>query len=209
MSDTELEGLIRESGLTGIAESMTEKLEGFTDLLLKWNRVYNLTGVRTRGEMLVRNIMDSLVILPYLRGASCLDAGTGPGLPGIPLAIARPDITFALVDSRQKRISFVREAVRVLGLTNVTPVLGRLESIPGDGSYDMVTSRAFSSLSDFAELTGRFLLEGGRLLAMKGNVTKSELGPLGAVGFSAETQALSVPHYDGARHLVIMSMIND
>ena len=133
MSDTELEGLIRESGLTGITEDMTEKLSGFADLLLKWNRVYNLTGVRTRGEMLVRNIMDSLVILPYLRGAVCLDAGTGPGLPGIPLAIARPDISFALVDSRQKRISFVREAVRVLGLTNVTPVLGRLESIPGDG----------------------------------------------------------------------------
>ena len=72
MSDTELEGLIRESGLTGITEDMTEKLSGFADLLLKWNRVYNLTGVRTRGEMLVRNIMDSLVILPYLRGAVCL-----------------------------------------------------------------------------------------------------------------------------------------
>ena len=209
MSDTELEGLIRESGLTGITEDMMEKLSGFADLLLKWNRVYNLTGVRTRGEMLVRNIMDSLVILPYLRGAVCLDAGTGPGLPGIPLAIARPDISFALVDSRQKRISFVREAVRVLGLTNVTPVLGRLESIPGDGEYDMVTSRAFSSLSDFAGLTGRFLKKGGRLLAMKGNVTKSELEPLGALGFSAETHALSVPHYDGARHLVIMGMIND
>ena len=89
MSDTELEGLIRESGLTGITEDMTEKLSGFADLLLKWNRVYNLTGVRTRGEMLVRNIMDSLVILPYLRGAVCLDAGTGPGLPGVPQVICK------------------------------------------------------------------------------------------------------------------------
>ncbi|HHF1371875.1 TPA: 16S rRNA (guanine(527)-N(7))-methyltransferase RsmG, partial [Haemophilus influenzae] len=110
-----------------ISDQQIQQLINLVNLLNKWNKAYNLTSVRDPQEMLVKHILDSLVVSPYLQGDRFIDVGTGPGLPGLPLAIINPSKQFVLLDSLGKRISFIRNAIRELGLTNVTPVLSRVE----------------------------------------------------------------------------------
>ena len=136
-----------------------EKLINYLDILVKWNKVFNLTSVQTKQEMISRHLLDSLSIMPWCKGERFLDVGTGAGLPGIPLAIAFPDKFFVLIDSNGKRTRFLHEAVSSLNLTNVMIVNDRVESFQSLNKFDVITSRAYSSLIDLIETTSLLQLQ--------------------------------------------------
>ncbi len=199
---------ILESGLTqmGIelgSEARNRQLE-FVDLLARWNRVYNLSAVRRPREMVARHILDSLSLLGHLRGPRVLDAGTGAGLPGIPLALARPDLEFVLADGSGKRIRFVRHVVRQLGLENVEPVQARLEDLSLDRPPDDIVARALAPLPRLVELVAPWLHGTARLLAMKGRLETGEIEGLGSE-YVARTVWLDPPGQTGQRSLVIVT----
>jgi len=191
-----LEAGVRQLGI-GMGREETEKLLRYLALLVKWNRAYNLTAVRDPLEMVTRHLLDSLAVLPYLQGRRCLDMGTGPGLPGIPLAVLRPQMAFVLLDANGKKIRFVRQAVLELGLGNVEPVQARLERYRPAQPFDLLISRAFTSLSRMLELSAP--LRGARtlLLAMKGDAER-ELAEVGG----CEAIPLQVPFVEARRTLL-------
>jgi 16S rRNA (guanine527-N7)-methyltransferase len=186
-------------------EAVERRLLDFLALLGKWNRTYNLTAIRDPAEMVTRHLLDSLAIEPHLRGPRVLDVGTGAGLPGIPLALVRPDLSFTLLDSLAKKIRFVRQAIAELGLTNVEAVQARVEDHRPAAPYDTVVARAFASIPDMLALAGHLCARGGRILAMKGGHPRAELEPTPA-GFTVEAvRRLSVPGLDAERHLVVLT----
>jgi 16S rRNA (guanine527-N7)-methyltransferase len=197
------------------AEGLGVRLDGrqerlllaYLELLSKWNKAYNLTAVRDPGDMVSRHLLDSLSVLPRLRGRRVADVGSGPGLPGIPLAIADPDLQVTLLDSNGKKTRFATHAVGRLGLDNVTVVKSRVEDYADEVGFDTVISRAFSSLADFARLAGHLCTTGGRLLAMKGRLHENELAALPGDWRIAETRALGVPGVLGQRHLVVLERV--
>ena len=183
--------------------SAQEKLLAFAALLGKWNRVYNLTALRDAEQVISHHLLDSLAVLPHLGKAKRLaDIGSGGGLPGIPLAIARPQLPVALVESNQKKSAFEQQAKIELGLANVSVHCERAEAWQPEEKCDVVTSRAFSDLAEFVKLTGHLLAEGGVLLAMKGVHPYEEIAQLPAGWRVAEVIPLQVPGVEGARHLV-------
>ncbi|HMM66730.1 MAG TPA: 16S rRNA (guanine(527)-N(7))-methyltransferase RsmG [Dokdonella sp.] len=211
MSDREPLRQRLRSGLQALAldlaDPVVEQQLDYLDLLLRWNAAYNLTAVRDAGEMVTRHLLDSLAILPYLHGRSLVDLGTGAGLPGIPLALARPDLEVCLVDSNGKKARFLREAVRQLRLTGAQVFEGRVESVTGE--YDCVTARAFATLADMLGWGGHLLAGDGRWLALKGRFPQDELDALPA-GFAVEAvHRLVVPGLDAERHLVIIKRSGD
>lgn len=178
-----------------------QQLLDYVALLVKWNKVYNLTSVREPAAMLSRHILDSLSILPYLEAATLLDVGTGAGLPGIPVAIARPDCQVTLLDSNSKKTRFLQQVKAELGLHNVTVVHGRVEqvSLP---KFAIITARAFASIDDIIKLAGQHCEQNGRLVLMKGVYPEEEL-QFDASGFRLQdVVSLSVPECEGERHLV-------
>jgi 16S rRNA (guanine527-N7)-methyltransferase len=182
---------LSELGLALTAARQTTLL-AYIGLLAKWNRAYNLTAVRDPAAMVTRHLLDSLTVLPLLRGHRVLDVGTGAGLPGIPLAIARPDIAFTLLDANGKKIRFVRQAVLDLGLANVTPVQSRVEDYAPAEPFDRIVSRAFASLADMLDATGHLLAPGGTWIAMKGPAERDERSAL-PEGFDVTSRAVRVP----------------
>lgn len=173
-------------------------------LLDKWNRAFNLTAVREPEEMVARHILDSLSARPFLAGTSILDVGTGPGFPGLPLAMFEPQRHFTLLDSGGKKIRFVRHAVGELGLQNVMTEHLRAEAFVPADLYDVVISRAFSSLADFVRRCGKLVANGGCILAMKGRYPNAELTEL-PPGWAVDAVApLQVPGLAGERHMVIL-----
>jgi len=196
---TQLENGIAALGLElpGVA---VDRLLDYQALLQRWNAAYNLTAVREPGQMIARHLLDSLAILPYVRGVSLADLGTGPGLPGIVLAIAAPSRQILLVDSNGKKVRFLREAIRSLKLEGVSAVQSRVEAV--EGQFDCVTARAFASLGDMLGWGGHLLAPGGLWLAMKGKRPDDELPGVPA-GFTVRaTHVLAVPGLDGERHLL-------
>lgn len=192
--------------LTG-SEPEPEKLVAlgsYLDLLQRWNRTYNLTAVRDPLQMVTRHVLDSLSILPFIAPARLLDAGTGAGLPGIPLAIFCPGLELTLLDSAGKKIRFLNHVCRELGLVNVSPVQARLESFRAEQQFDEIISRAFSSLSAFAAAARH--LGPARLLAMKGRYPAGELEVLPDWVRVQSVEKLRVPGLKEERHLVIMSV---
>lgn len=181
-----------------------QRLLAYIALLDKWNKVYNLTAVRDPAEMLTQHLLDSLAVLPYVDGGTLLDVGTGPGLPGIPLALARPELAVTLLDSNQKKTTFVRQAIAELRLANATVVCTRIEAWQPEHRFDAVISRAFSELSEFVKLSARFCRPGGRLLAMKGVYPEEEMSRLPAGVTVERVIALAVPGLDKQRHLLEM-----
>lgn len=179
-----------------------DQLLAYRDLMLKWNRTYNLTALKDPARMVSHHLLDSLAILPWVAGPELLDVGSGAGLPGIPLAIARPDLRVTLVDAVQKKAAFQRQAAIELGLANVQVLHGRVEEL--QGRYGMITSRAFADLADFVRLTRSLLAPGGRWLAMKGLAPEQELAALPAGVQVTGLHPLRVPGLDAARHLVIL-----
>ena len=196
----ELETGLRELGLDA---SLAEPLLGYLALLARWNQAYNLTAIRDRREMLVKHLLDSLAMHAHLDGIGSLaDLGTGPGLPGIPLAIARPSLQVTLVESNGKKARFLREAVRQLKLGNVSVVESRIEAFDAPGRFDAITARALATLPLILELGGHLLRPGGRLLAMKGVLPEDEIAALPAGWRVAAVHPLRVPGLDAERHLV-------
>jgi len=184
------------------------KLGAFLRLLAKWNRAYNLTAIREPEKMVTHHVLDALSVLPHLparAGLRVLDVGSGPGVPGIPLALARPDWQFVLIDSSQKKTAFLQQAVIELGLANVEVVAERSEDYAPPAPFDVVISRAFADLADFAAAAAQHLAPDGRLYAMKGELPADEIARLPAGYRVVATPALAVPGLDAARHLVIIA----
>jgi len=188
-------------GITLSAEQVALLLD-YQALLQRWNGAYNLTAVRDPAGMITRHLVDSLAIAPYVEGATLADLGTGPGLPGIPLAILAPEREVLLVDSNGKKVRFLREAIRSLKLAKARSAQSRVEEV--EGQFDCITARAFASLSDMLGWGGHLLAPGGTWLAMKGKHPAEELDGVPA-GFRVEAiHALSVPGLDAERHLVVI-----
>ena len=198
--------LERGLGALGLAlrKPQVDTLERYLDLLEKWNRVYNLTGIRERDRMVTHHLLDSLAILPHVRGPRVLDVGSGAGLPGIPLAIANPELRVTLLDSNHKKTAFLRQAVAELGLANASIETERVESWTTTLRFDTIVSRAFAELGQFVAAVGRLLEPGGRLLAMKGVLPRDELGAVPQGYRIKETVRLDVPQLDAERHLVVV-----
>lgn len=161
-----LEILLKQTALS-ITDQQKEQLIKLVLLLNKWNKAYNLTSVRDPMEMLVKHILDSVVVSPHLQGKHFIDVGTGPGLPGLPLAIVNPNKHFVLLDSLGKRISFIRNAIRELGLDNVEAVLSRVEEYHPEQPFDGVLSRAFASLKDMTDWCQHLPKQDGYFYALK------------------------------------------
>ncbi|HGF7548318.1 TPA: 16S rRNA (guanine(527)-N(7))-methyltransferase RsmG [Vibrio cholerae] len=200
-----LDALISKTSLT-VTEQQREQLVGYVQLLDKWNKAYNLTSVRDPMEMLVKHILDSLVVSPHLVGERFIDVGTGPGLPGIPLAIMHPDKEFVLLDSLGKRIRFLKQVIHDLKINNVLPVQSRVEEFDPESGFDGVLSRAFASMTDMVNWCQHLPKpNGGVFLALKGVRPDDEFTLLPEWCSVTDIKALQVPELEGERHLVILS----
>lgn len=197
---------LREMGVD-LPPAAVEKLLNFLQLLEKWNKTYNLTAVRDPEQMVSRHLLDSLSVLPYLQGPRVLDIGTGAGLPGIPLALARPDLEFTLLDSNAKKTRFAAQALHELGLKNVVVVQERVEKFHPAEKFDTLIARAFASIPDMLAASRHLCAPAGRFLVMKGVFPQEELAAV-TDGYRAEVKALTVPGLDAARHMVILAPVN-
>lgn len=195
-----------DAGLASLGVDLTvparDALLAFRDLLLKWNRTYNLTAIRDPEQALAHHILDSLAILPWVGEEPLLDVGSGGGLPGIPLAIARPALAVTLIDAVDKKASFQRQAAIELGLGNVAALHGRVEAL--SGSFAQIVSRAFSDLAAFVGVTRHLLAPGGRWLAMKGLHPVAEMAALPSGVVVDAVHPLTVPGLDAERHLIVL-----
>lgn len=197
-----------EDGLTALEIDLeapaVDRLLDFIALLQKWNAVHNLTAVRDADRMVDQHLLDSLAVLPHLKPGRLVDVGSGGGLPGIPLAIARPELAVTLLDSSHKKTAFLRQAAAELDLPNVTVECQRVETWRPEQLFDNVISRAFSELAQFYALAHHLLAPEGVLLAMKGLYPHEELAQLPASASVREVKALSVPGLAAQRHLVVL-----
>jgi len=178
------------------------KLLAFRDLLLKWNKTYNLTALRDPEQAISHHLLDSLAILPHVGAGPLLDVGSGGGLPGIPLAIAKPELSVSMVDTVQKKATFLQQAAIQLGLKNVAAHHARVEQM--SGQYAQISSRAFAEIGLFVSLTRHLLAPGGRWLAMKGVRPDEEIAALPADIVVDQVIPLHVPGLDAERHLIIL-----
>ncbi|HDV5294848.1 TPA: 16S rRNA (guanine(527)-N(7))-methyltransferase RsmG [Vibrio cholerae] len=200
-----LDALISKTSLS-VTEQQREQLVGYVQLLDKWNKAYNLTSVRDPMEMLVKHILDSLVVSPHLVGERFIDVGTGPGLPGIPLAVMHPDKEFVLLDSLGKRIRFLKQVIHDLKINNVLPVQSRVEEFDPESGFDGVLSRAFASMTDMVNWCQHLPKpNAGVFLALKGVRPDDEITLLPEWCSVTDIKALQVPELEGERHLVILS----
>ena len=196
-----LQSLINKTDLE-VTEQQIALLIQYVELLIKWNKAYNLTSVRDPDEMLVKHILDSLMVGQYLTGSQFIDVGTGPGLPGIPLSILYPERKFVLLDSLGKRITFLRQVVFQLKLTNVEPVLSRVEKYKPSALFDGVLSRAFASMTDMVSWCEHLINVQGRFYALKGLYPAEEIEKLPANMTIENSYEIHVPTLDGERHLI-------
>ncbi len=200
-----LEDGMRELSLK-FDQALCEKLLDYIALLQKWNGVYNLTAVREPTQMVIQHLLDSLAALPAFENAhNVLDVGAGGGLPGIVLAIARPDMQVSLIDTVQKKTAFLTQVKSELGLRNVTVHTGRVEELQVLEKFDAITSRAFADLADFVSLSGHLLQQGGQFIAMKGAVPQVEIAQLPAGWKVTGIMPLRVPGMHAERHLIFMN----
>lgn len=174
-------------------------------LLAKWNSVYNLTSVRDPAQMVVQHVLDSLAAVPAFAGArNVLDVGAGGGLPGIVLAIARPQMKVSLIDTVHKKTAFLKQVKAELGLANVRVHTMRVEQLEVAEKFDVITSRAFADLSDFVNWSGHLLAEGGQFIALKGVAPADERERLPHPWRVSALRALQVPELNAERHLVFI-----
>jgi 16S rRNA (guanine527-N7)-methyltransferase len=204
---TEAELLRR--GLTALGLDLPpaaqERLLAYAALLRKWNRVYNLTAIRDPEQVVSHHLLDSLAVLPYLADVRTLaDVGSGGGLPGVALAIARPDLAVTSIEAVSKKSSFQQQARIELGLANFLPVCARVESFRPDVAFDGVISRAFSDLAEFARLASHLIAPVGRLYAMKGVYPSGEIEALPTEVALERCVELAVPELGAARHLIVL-----
>ena len=193
-------------GIT-LPEGSAIRLLQYLDLVEKWGKVYNLTAVRKPEAMLSRHLFDSLAVLPHITGSFVADVGSGAGLPGIPLALARPDWRFVLFESNQKKAVFLQQARIELGLKNIEIIAERVENFSSNEKFDTVISRAFSSLVVYVRLAGHLCKEddkGGTIVAMKGEKPREELAQIPEQFFIKKIFPVMVPGLNAERHLVFI-----
>ena len=195
-----------------LPEGGEAKLLAYLALLDKWNRVYNLTAVRDTERMVSHHLLDSLAAVPFFQGGCpdlirVLDVGSGGGLPGIPLAIARPELQVTLIDSIAKKTAFLLQAKAELGLANLHVVTSRVEDFRPQAGFDVITSRAFSDLKEFVTLTRHLLKPGGHWLAMKGLIPHEEIASLPDWLKVSANHALAVPGLEASRHLIVLEPV--
>ncbi|WP_040291858.1 16S rRNA (guanine(527)-N(7))-methyltransferase RsmG [Alishewanella agri] len=201
---TTLRKLVAQTDLY-LSESQLAQCVQYVALLDKWNSAYNLTSIRDPQEMLIKHVLDSLVVAPYLTGQRFIDVGTGPGLPGVLLAIYYPDKDFTLLDSLGKRIRFLNQVKMQLKLQNITPIQSRVENHQPVLGYDGVISRAFASLNDMLSWCKHLPAPNGRFFAMKGAAVQEEIAALPDFVKVDAIHNLQVPQLDAQRHLVVLS----
>jgi len=199
-----------ESGIARLGlEIPAGAIDGLLEYMVQlkeWSGTYNLVAPRERDFLLARHLLDSLSIAPFLKQGSLLDIGTGAGLPGLPLAIIKPDMNVTMVDSAGKKIRFIRHVGRKLKLENIEPLHQRVEDITDMGPFENITSRAFASLTQFAEAARHCADENTQLLAMKGVNPRQELKELPDWVNVLSVEPLTVPYLHAERHLVLMSI---
>jgi 16S rRNA (guanine527-N7)-methyltransferase len=181
-----------------------QKLLDYVGLILKWNKVYNLTTAQTAAEIVKRHVLDSLAIVPHLGLDSMVDVGSGAGLPGIPVALARPQKDIVLLDSSHKRAAFLMEVCATLALSNVKVMCKRVEDFRPEHKFTEVCARAFSDLAQFVEATRHLLSAQGRWIAMKGHHPEKEIKALPKGVKVVDTIELKVPGLNEARSLIIL-----
>lgn len=194
-------------GLNALGIELTaprqQALLDYLALLAKWNKTYNLTAIDEPARMLTHHLLDSLALLPHIGEGPLLDVGSGAGLPGIPLAIARPTLAVTLIDASAKKCGFMQQVAIELQLANIEVVHGRVESYRPGAGFAQIVSRAFSELAEFVRLTRHLLAESGQWLAMKGQRPTTELAGLERVRIVRDIE-LRVPGLDAERHLIVM-----
>ncbi len=198
-----LERGLKELGISVGPQGLARLIQ-YVALLDKWNRVYNLTAIRDAEKSVSVHLLDCLAAVPYLRGSRVLDVGSGAGLPGIPIALARPDVRVTMLDSSHKKAAFLRQAVAELRLRNAAIVCERAESWRPSETFDCIISRAFAELSEFVTLTEHLLAPGGFLAAMKGVHPYEEIEKLPRGFRVTQVQRLFVPGLGAERHLVLI-----
>jgi 16S rRNA (guanine527-N7)-methyltransferase len=198
----ELAAGVAEMGLE-VTPEQQKKLLDYLALLHKWNGVYNLTAIRKQEQMVSNHLLDSLAVLPHLWPRRWLDVGSGAGLPGIVLAVMRPEWSFTLLDSNSKKTGFVQQAVIELGLSNVEVRCERVEQWQVQQKFDGIISRAFAEAADFVTLTRHLLADGGRWAAMKG-APEQELARLPEGVVVEKVIMLQIPELEAARSLVVL-----
>lgn len=186
----------------GLSPDLAPPLLAYLALLVRWNGTYNLTAVRDPRQMVTRHLLDSLAMHRFVSSGTLADLGTGPGLPGIPLAIAHPRLQVTLVESNGKKARFLRQAVRQLALGNARVAESRAEALDEPEAYDALTARALDTLAGIIDVGGHLLKPGGVLLAMKGVMPHEEIAALPAGWSLVDAVALAVPGLEGERHLV-------
>ena len=199
----QLRALVAQTPLA-LSEQQLQQCVDYVTLLDKWNSAYNLTSVRDPKEMLVKHVMDSLVVAPHLTGNRFIDVGTGPGLPGVLLAIYYPEKQFTLLDSLGKRIRFLNQVKLQLKLDNIHPLQSRVEDHHPEQGYDGVISRAFASMNDMLSWCRHLPAANGRFFAMKAAAVQEEIAALPDFVKVASVQPLAVPQLQAQRHLVIL-----
>lgn len=182
-----------------LTENQQNQLLYYLQQLLFWNKSYNLTAIKDPETALIKHILDSLSILPYLPKGNLLDIGTGGGLPSVIIAICQPERAVTALDSNSKKVRFIKQVISEMGLKNITPVASRIEE--HQGKYDIITSRAFASLLDFVALGQDKLAENGEFWAMKGVNPIDEIAQLQA-DWQINSIELNVPYLDEERHLI-------
>jgi 16S rRNA (guanine527-N7)-methyltransferase len=190
------------------AEQQTTLL-AYLAMMHKWNKAYNLTSVRSPSDMLIKHIVDSIAVLPHLRGKTFIDVGTGPGLPGIPLSIIMPDRQFTLLDSLGKRVRFMKQCAYELKLENIHPVQSRVEAFNDGVPFDGVLSRAFASLKDMLHWCQHLVDSKGHFFALKGQYPDAELSELDQSFTLVSSHAVHVPGLTGERHVIVVKKENE
>jgi 16S rRNA (guanine527-N7)-methyltransferase len=188
-----------------VSPAQQDKLMDYLALMFKWNAVYNLTSLRDPMQMVTHHLLDSLAAVPAFAGAkNVLDVGSGGGLPGIVLAIVRPDMKVSMIDTVHKKTAFLTQVKAELGLANVTVYTARVEQLQVSDKFDVITSRAFADLSDFVNWSSHLLADDGRYIALKGVAPKDEQERLPAEWKVDKVEPLDVPRLGAERHLVFI-----
>lgn len=185
-----------------------DQLTGYLDLLVKWNRVYNLTAIRDEARLVSHHVLDSLAVVSHLPEGNLVDVGSGAGLPGIPIAISCPGRAVTLIDSNHKKGAFLKQAIAELGFATVQVVTERVEAYRPSEPFKTVISRAFSDLADFVRLAGHLCASDGAMVAMKGLHPDDEIAQLPSSWKVEKTLRLEIPQLEASRHLVFLHSLS-